>query len=360
MADPVAEFADRFLRLVTEGRGDGARGRNLYALRCLDAMGSGTSPLRLKYRPSRNPAAFLALVFDLAGDALHGYFTHLDGGAEHADAARDVVRRHLRRRLEAPWIRFVNELGDAGFGSLASMVGDVIVEALARSAVSDLRAELTTLRSWMTAAQYAQFDVDHFIRTLPFHRVLTLLRYDDALAAAAGEQHPTGGDLRALLRRRLDAPWSVALAGEGTDDSLAFLAAWPLDVGWLADASGDEDFAVAYALATDARHPGRSWNAPEPFVRSDEREAFESLAARGAQESATRRELWLRRWGVSATFPATTGTLDARLVDDASALALLHAGCAWRGLVADRDALEVARRHFLQRVADALESEGRA
>jgi hypothetical protein len=356
--DPVARFADRFLRFVTKGRGDGARGRNLYALRCLDAMRNEASQLHLSfsYRPTRNPAAFLALVFDLMGDALHGYLTRLEGGAEHAGAAREVVHRHITQRLEAPWTQLVTELGAAGFDGLANMVTDVIREALDRSAVSDLPAQLTTLRIWMTPTQYAQFDVVAYIRSLPFHRVLTLLRYG---AATGAEQHSTGGDLRRSLRERLDAPWSAALAGEGTDEPLAFLAAWPFDVGWLADESDGGDFAVAYALATDAKRPGRVWAAPAPFVRDDEREAFESLVARGAQESAARRELWLQRWGVSATFPATTATVDAQLAAAATTLALLHAGGDWRLLVADRDALEVARRHFLQRVADALRSGGR-
>ena len=36
--EPVARLADRFIRLVVDGLGDGARGRNLHALRCLEVL----------------------------------------------------------------------------------------------------------------------------------------------------------------------------------------------------------------------------------------------------------------------------------------------------------------------------------
>lgn len=357
---PVARLADRFLRLVAEGRGDGARGRNLYALRYLDAMGRPDSPLRFPYRPTRNPGAFLAMVFDLAGDALHGYSDRIEGGAEHVVDTADGVRGHLVERLTARWGRFVAELEGAGFEHLATLTRETIVDGLRRPAVSDLPAVLSEIESWMTAAQHARFDADRFVHELPFHRVLTLMRYDRASGASTNtrEQHPSGGDLRALVRRRLDRPWRRALDRATTAEPIAFLASWPFDVAWLADQTGDPEFAVAYALATDANTPGRTWTAPAPYVRDEDRVAFEALAGRGAAAGATRRETRLRRWGVSATFPTSTATLDDRLGEAAADLAPLHATADWRGHVAaHRDALAVARRRFVQHVADTLEEE---
>lgn len=356
--EPVARLADRFVRLVAEGRGDGARGRNLYALRFLDAVGRPESPLHFPYRPTRNPAAFLAMVFDLAGDALHGYSSRLEGGPEHAVDAADGVCRHLTERLTAPWGRFVAELEGSGFDHLASVARATIVDGLKRPAVSDLPALLRGVESWMTSDQHARFDADRFVRDLPFHRVLALLRYDGETGASATtrEQHPTGGDLRALVRRRLDRPWRLASERDDVADGIAFLASWPFDVAWLTDQACAEDFAVAYALATDANRPGRRWSAPTPYVCDEEREGFEALVGRGAAASATRRETRLRRWGVSATFPATTQLLDERLAEMAADLPAFHSRAPWREHVdAHRDTLEVARRRFVQRVADALD-----
>ncbi len=358
--EPVAHLADRFLRLVAEGRGDGARGRNLYALRCLDAMGSADGPLHLPYRPTRNPAAFLAMVFDLAGDAIHGYHTRLDGGAMHAREASDAVHGHLVERLLAPWTSFAAELHGAGFTHLATLICETVLEALQRPAVSDLPAVLEELRSWMTAKQNARFDADRFVRDLPFHRVLTLLRFDAKSDSTAGdrEQHPSGGDLRALVRRRFDGPWRRTAERVGRGDPIAFLASWPFDVSWLTEHADGEDFAVAYAVATDANRPGRHWTAPSPYVNDQDRAAFEALSGRGAKGVAERREARLQRWGVSATYPSSTTVVDDRLAREASDVPAFHAGAAWKDyVVAHHDALEVARRHFLQRVADALMNE---
>lgn len=354
--DPVAHLADRFFRLVADGRGDAARGRHLYALRFLDAIGRPDHPLHLPYRPTRNPAAFLAMAFDLAGDALHGYGARLESGAQRADAAAEEVRRHLAGRLSAPWVRFMAELERADLGHLAALVRTTVEEALHRPAVSDLPAHLENVASWMTDAQRARFDADAFVRGLPLHEVLRLLRYDadDTAPRAHREQHATGGDLRALVRRRLDRPWRQALQAEERSDAVATLASAPFDVAWLAEASDGEDFAVAFALATDAHAPGRQWPAPVPYVDPEDREGFELLAGRGAA-SAVRREARLRRWGVSATFPAATEVLDERLAARADALPMLHAAAAWRAFVAGhRDVLEVARRRFVQQVADVV------
>ncbi len=360
--EPVARLADRFVRLVAEGRGDGARGRNLYALRCLDAMASPDSPLHLPYRPTRNPGAFLAMVFDLAGAVIHGYLARIDGGAEHTRDAVGGVRQHLGERLSAPWSRFAAELHGAGFEGLAALVCETAWQALHRPAVSDLPALLAEVRGSMTTSQWARFDADQYVRELPFHRVLTLLRYHGEHDVTAGtrELHPAGGDLRALVRRRLDAPWRLALERRAHSDPIAFVASWPVDVGWLADQAADEDFAVAYTIATDANHPGRSWAAPPPYVGDEDREGFESLVGRDASAAATRRETHLRRWGVSATFPASVRAVDEALVEAANDLPAFHAGAAWREhVIAHRDALEVARRRFVQQVADTLATEAR-
>jgi hypothetical protein len=360
----VDALVTRCFRLVADGRGDVARGRNVFVLRFLDALWDEEGPLSVPYRPTRNPAAFLVMVFDLVGDAAHGYLARLERDPQPA-ASEAAIREHLRARALAPWTRLVDECRTLGLPHVAQVVADTVRHALARPSTSDLAAELERVRGWMTPAQAAVFDADAYVERLPLARVLTLLRFDpDAPPPGGREQHPTGGDLRSLLRRRLDAAWAAALADVAPaagGDATAFLAAWPLDVLTLAGAAADdEDFAAAYAVATDAPPPGRTWPAAAPYVEASEAETFAALAGRGNAPDAawTRRTTRLRRWGVSALLPATVAAVDRGLAAFAPALGFLAARMPWRqALTARRDALTLARRHALQLVADAMRPE---
>lgn len=371
--EPIAPLAERFVTWVCDGRGDVARGRNLFALRLLDALWDPAGAVSLPYRPTRAPAAFLVMLVDLVGDAAHGYGAMIDDGGLSRHDAIDVVRRHVASRLDAPWTALVDEVRSLGLPHLASVTVETVTEALHRPAVSDLPELLASLPSWMTPRQLAAFDVDDYVVALPLVRVLALLRFDETpRRGAAREQHPSGGDLRALIRRRIDPAWCRALVAASAAasvtasvtasprDLIAFAATWPLDAAALADASddaSDDDFAVAYALATDAPHLGRAWDAPPPFVRDEEREAFEALAGRGSQHAPERRSLRLRRWGVSATLPASVACLDGRL-ETMAGLEPLHAGGSWRAAIRpSRDTLAVERRRFLQQVAETIEPE---
>lgn len=301
------------------------------------------------------------MVFDLIGDASYGYLAAVDGAAVAQERALDEVGRHVQQRLAAPWPRFVEELQRTGMPHLARVVAETIAVALRRPGLSDLREELARLFSWMTEAQVERFDLDSYVGDLPLHRVLTLLRYGrerkevtvgEQQSPVRREQHPTGGDLRSLLRRRLDPVWLQAMAAMPATDTLEFLASWPVEPAWMAGQPGEHDFAVAYALATDAPVPGRRWSAPAPYVFEDEREDFEHLAGRGPEAVSVRRATRLGRWGASAVFPQSMRWVDAGL-ETASGLTDLHAGGSWRtALAASADLLDLARRRFLQQVAD--------
>lgn len=353
--EEVSLFSDRFLRWVADGRGDVARGRHLFTLRFLDALWDPVGPLTLPYRPTRNPGAFLAMTFDLVGDARHGYLARLEGEAESGDRLEEEIRQHLHERLAAPWPRLVEDLERLALPHLARVVAETTTEALRRPSVSDFPSELARIASWMTKEQYGLLDVEAYEASLPMHRVLGLLRFavdDERLSDR--EQHPTGGDLRRMLRGRLDRAWCLAAKAEGEAGMIDFLASWPIDVTWMASQPGEHDFAVAYALASDAPAPGRLWPAAAPYVRDEEREDFELLAGRGREATWVRRTTRLARWGASAVFPLSFGSLDARLAVEVG-LDDFHADGMWRQTVAAvADALEVARRHFLQRVADVM------
>jgi hypothetical protein len=355
---PLRELGERFVQAVSGGRGDVARGRNLHVLYLLDALWSPSGPLCLQYRPTRDPAGFVAMLFDLVGDARYGYGLHLDASAAHARDVIAEVRRHVKGRLAAPWRSFIELLEESGLQNLADVTAATVVEALQRPAVSDLPAQIEERLQWMTPVQRRRFDVQRFIDALSLGQVLVLLRFEAGSPKLdRREQHPAGGDLRGLLRRNVDATWCRLLACADRDGTVAFLASWPFDVGALADGAEDEDFAVAYALATDAMPPGRLWPAPHPFVRDAERADFEALVGRGPDGATARRSARLRRWGVSGTLPGSVRALDERL-DGAPGGEAFHAAGDWQSAVNDaRDELEVARRHFVQRVADALRAE---
>lgn len=359
--DPDEELrvlADRILRWVADGRGDVARGRNLFVLRFLDALWDPSSPLALPYRPTRNPAAFLVMAFDLVGDAGYGYLARLETAASRTDEVVEEIRRHVEERLTAPWPCFVEELRSLGLPNLAHVVDETVADTVRRPGVSDLPEELARVASWMTEEQMARFDVEGYVASLPMHRLLSLLRFAAADRAPVGrEQHPTGGDLRALLRRRVDGAWCGAAQRVGGADLIGFLASWPIDASWMAGSPGEHDFAVAYALATDAPAPGRRWSTTTPYVRAGELGDFELQAARGHDAALERRATRLERWGVSAVFPKSVDDLDGRLAVR-QGLEDFHAGGAWRQAVSGLgDALEVARRHFLQQVADMVAQE---
>lgn len=250
-------LVERFLGFITEGRGDLARGRHVYLLRALDALWDPNGALDLPYRPSRNPGAFLAMTFDLVGDAGYGYSLLLDGGGASSRDQADTIATHIRARLVAPWPQLVTDLRRLGMPHLGEMLAGFVPDVLERSPLSRFPDELTRLASRMTARQAGQFDRSAYLARVPFGRVLDLLGWSGAHSPPSGrEQHPTGGDLRSLLRGRLDAPWAAALQLEPPTGAVDVLASLPTPPERLQEVGGDGDFAVAYALTTDAPAPG--------------------------------------------------------------------------------------------------------
>lgn len=348
-------LVEHFVGLVTRGRGDVARGRHLYALRALDALWDPDGALDLPYRPHRNPGAFLTMTFDLVGDACYGYSVLIDGAGAASESLVARVSAHLRARLLAPWPRLVAELDRLGLPNLGRMLADFVPALLLRSPSSGLPDELARLTSRMTRAQADAFDPDAYVAGLSFAAVLRLSGWEARPSTRSGrEQHPTGGDLRALLRRKLDRPWAAALRRAPAAGLLDLLARMPVPAEDLARSSGDYDFAVAYSLTTDAPAPGRWWDAPEPFVTAADREEFAFLVGRGTEEEAVRRATRLERWGATLVFPEAYALVDTDLTAT-PALEPLHAGGAWRTVIAESGAsLAALRREFTQRVAEEM------
>lgn len=343
-----------FAGLLAAGRGDSARARSLHALYFFEYIWSNAQLPLYSYRPSRRPAAFLAMVFDLMGDVSGAYTQRLLGGDEAQ------VRRELAARLAAPWQSLPEELCSSDLPCLAAVLDETLRAALRQPGQSDLPAYLAKLRFYMTSAQLARVSVPSLLESLSVAEVFDYLRFAPPPRERAGEeQHPASGDLRKAIRSSYDQLWAAALA-DHEPGTVTLLATLPVDAlallkaAELKNEAGDEDFAVFYARITDANAPGRSWRPPPHLVPPDEWSDFAFLAARGARNSLSRRAQGLSRLGLSSTFPETVGRLDSWL-EQGAAFPELHAHRPWRETVLKQaDLIVQTRARFLDVLARRL------
>ena len=334
-------LADRFVRWRLDSRGDSARGRHRHTLMLLEQVWQRPGWPLHRYRPRRNPGAFLALTADISADVLDGA---LSVSGPHA-VVRGRIFECWRDRLARPWTMVLEDLRAVGWPTVAQVLEAHVVAALkAHRGPFPNGASVGAGEPNLAA-------------------VLTMLGVD-ARGDAAAEQHPMAGDLRFELRRRLDPAWSRALQTWSRTDLVGFLAAWPVDAHRLLTnptartALSSYDFAVAYAWLSDARAPGRTWCPPRHLLPADPlaHETFVTLAGRASDDPLTRREFGQLRLGLSATFPATSAGLDRWLAAGA-ALPELHAGARWLDAIeAVAERVAVARRVFLEHVAAQLEA----
>ena len=325
-------LTERFLGWLCEGRGDGARGRHRQVLMLLDtAWGRPGWPLH-GYRPRRDPGAFVAFVADLVFDLRYRTGERALGISGPRARERERLRAFLRDRLTAPWRSLLDDVRGLGWQRIAEELEALIGGALPTRAEPDL----------------------------PLAAVLECLGFQGV--ARRDEHHPVAGDLRAVLRRTLDGPWSAALASWTRRDLVGFLASWPVDPLHLLEAPGAAaelrglDFAVFYARVTDGRAPGRRWSPPAALVLPDRDsvEHFTALAGRLPDDAVGRREQRLQRLGLSATFPAVVAHLDAWLASPASPADFV-AGAPWVDAVeAAAERIDVARRAFLANVSQRI------
>ncbi len=325
-------LTDRFVGWLCEGRGDGARGRHRQVLMLLETAWSRPGWPLHGYRPRRDPGAFLAFVADLVFDLRYRTGERALGISGPLGREREHLRAFLRERLVAPWRCLLDDVRSLGWARIAEELEATISGALPADAQPDL----------------------------PLATALACLGFQPV--ARGDEHHPVAGDLRAVVRRTLDAPWSAAVAAWTRRDLVGFLATWPVDPLALLCAPGavaelrDLDFAVFYARVTDARAPGRRWSPPAALVPPDRDsvEHFTALSGRLTGDAVGRREQRLQRLGLSATFPAVVGHLDAWLASPQSP-AELAAGAPWLDAVEDvAERLDLARRALLASVSQRI------
>jgi hypothetical protein len=340
----LERMAEFFYGLIAEGRGDGARGRNFHILHVLNFVWSEPRLSLHRYRPSRNPGAFLAMAFDLLGDYLCGHGERLLEDQPH------LVLPIIKSWLGLPWHAFRKRAIVAGLPYLAAVLDETVRVALRTPSKSSFPAYLKRLRLYMTPAQLARLDVNALIDRLPVGKILFYLRFTALPVREPGdERHPIGGDLRKAIRKTFDLAWRRALERQEKHDLVTFFAGLPVD--GLRLLSSDDDFAVFYARLTDGREPGRIWQAPALYVEEDWQHF---LFLTGRLDRLTRRELGLSRLGLSTTFPETIRYLDG-LLEHAAGFPELHARRPWREAVeSHKDRITQARLRFVEALAQEL------
>lgn len=142
-----------FQHLVTKGRGDSARGRNLHALQFLDLSWSLPQLPLSHYRPSRNPGAFLAMTFDLVGDATQHYTERLLESERDIEQERALIGQQIRAQLQLPWQVFLAQLRQANLPRVAVILEEVISSVTAISARSTFPTYLERLPLYLTPSQ---------------------------------------------------------------------------------------------------------------------------------------------------------------------------------------------------------------
>lgn len=325
-------LTDRFVGWLCEGRGDGARGRHRQVLMLLETAWSRPGWPLHGYRPRREPGAFVAFVADLVFDLRYRTSERALGLSGPLALEREQLRAFLRERLAAPWRSMLDDVRSLGWRRIAEELEAIIGGALPAGAEPDL----------------------------PLATALERLGFEPG--ARGDEHHPVAGDLRAVVRRTLDGPWSAALDAWTRRDLVGFLAAWPVDPLALVGAPGaaaelrDLDFAVFYARVTDGRAPGRRWSPPAALVPPgrDSLAHFMALSGRLPEDADGRREQRLQRLGLSTTFPTTVTWLDACLASAQSPVELA-AGAPWLDAVeAVAERIDVARRALLASVSQRI------
>jgi hypothetical protein len=176
-----------FRRLSTQGRGDGARGRNFHALFVLEFA---YRERLLAFHPSRRPSDWLAMLFDLVSEFQEAYLSR--------DVCEEAV---IRARLQQSWQAFLQDLRSAGLSHVAEVTDAVVKRRVA-----------ATVELWLRPELLGEANVD----SLALCEVFDLL---PPLKSATKDRskHPAGSTLRKDLSRYNGERRAIALSFPGTD-----------------------------------------------------------------------------------------------------------------------------------------------
>ena len=117
----LEELIDYFYIMVTEGRGDGARGRSFHTLYTLEL---GLKHGFLSYESVRKPNSWLAEVFDLLSDHKESY------GAKLHTGGKEELKKSIRKRIAITWKEFIDELKNSKLERVAQVTNYAVIRGL--------------------------------------------------------------------------------------------------------------------------------------------------------------------------------------------------------------------------------------
>ncbi len=323
MAD-TPSLAQGFEQLLASGRGNHAKGRNLQALLLLNLCWSQSQMPLNSYRPKKNPAAFLALIFE-ALDTLNKQDT----------AYIPNPSSQLQQSLKS----FVQDLS-AEFPQLGQELLAMLKTVLLDKKRSSLSRYFQRLAFYLSPEELLKVKPERVIEEMSLAEVFNHLGYVPPELGAGVERHPIGKDMRKALRSELDGLWSKLLKNV-KPEPVQLAACFPLNFWGLAERLPTPlpDFTFFYALMTNAHLPGRTWTPPLSFLGADDaREPFDLLMGDTEYKNS--------RLGLSATLPETVAVFDSWLELERFQTVLCQTH--WRTFFREQpDAIRYARLKFL-------------
>lgn len=304
----LQKLVDHFYNLALEGHGDLARGRYFCVLHLLELACSKNVS---KYRPSKAPQQWLALLFDVTGDYLNGYLV--------SGKSKQEIRELIIKQLEQPWQSFIKSLRKVSLYEISILTDKTIKNYLLME---------SSLKFYLDQESLVQLDIDAM-------SVLDVFCWLPKLSKIGKGKHTIGGNLLKLVRKLFSEVWydAIKLLSQKQKPSFVYIfACLPLSgisllniiAHYLAEKHKnfpeDYSFAVFYMLATNStafktKQPelmARQWQVINCYVSEQDKINFATLFDSDSRKDSNR-PLELISLGLSAAFPQAIRVIDSWL-----------------------------------------------
>ncbi len=119
----IEELTDYFYKLACEGRGSLARGRYFQVLQTIEVAHKHNLGKLANYRPQKSPHKWLACIFDVVADYIHGY---VEQGFN-----QEGVKQIIQQQLQQTWQSFLTSVSEeANLSHVAALTDETIKDYL--------------------------------------------------------------------------------------------------------------------------------------------------------------------------------------------------------------------------------------